>query len=49
MAEETVTFTTPGGSQVTCSKELAERLGYKPPAKKATPRKSASSRSTDDD
>lgn len=41
MAAGTVTFALPGGTKVTCSKALAEKLGHKPaPAKKAASGKS---------
>lgn len=38
-----VTFTTPQGTRVTCEKELAETMGYKPPApaKKAVAKKAS--------
>ena len=38
MADKTITFTLPTGARVTCSPELAERLGHKPqaPAKRVT-------------
>ena len=37
MADKTITFTLPSGTRVTCSPELAARLGYKPqaPARKS--------------
>jgi hypothetical protein len=38
MAAQTVTFTLPGGTKVTCSQELAKKLGHaepKPTARKA--------------
>ena len=37
MADKTITFTLPSGTRVTCSPELAARLGHKPqaPARKS--------------
>jgi hypothetical protein len=44
MANTPVSFTLPGGTKVTSSKDLAEKIGGKPSEPKAPAKKAASSK-----